>query len=130
MAQQLTDIAVIVNNENVGVNPNSVEFDEGRGEQIVRSVSIGEGKTEQVFANNLETNVGMVKFTMPSTAENITLALSWKTNKNRNVVALAGSTDDGDVTRTYTQAALTANYKVPVGTEADIEIEFMANAPI
>jgi hypothetical protein len=127
---QLTDAAVVVNNEAVGVNPNSVEFDEGRGEQTIRAVSIGEGKTEQVFANNLETNIGGVKFTMPTTVDNVSLALSWKTNKNRNVVAIAGSTDDGTLTRTFTQAALTANYKIPVGTEADIEIEFMANQPI
>lgn len=127
---QLTDAAVVINNENVGVTPNSVEFDEGRGEQIVRPVSIGEGKTEQVYANNLETNIGAVKFSMPSTVENVALALSWKTNKNRNVVSIAGSTDDGDLTRTFTQAALVANYKIPIGTEADIEIEFMGNQPI
>ena len=35
---QLTDAAIVVNNENVGVTPNSVEFDEGRGEQTVRAV--------------------------------------------------------------------------------------------
>lgn len=127
---QLTDAAVIVNNESVGVKPNSVEFDEGRGEQKIRPVSIGEGKTEQVFANDLETNVAMVKFAIPSTVENIALALGWKNNKNRNVIQLAGRTDDGTMTRTFTQAALTANYKIPIGTEADIELEFMANPPI
>lgn len=130
MGEQVTDAAIVVNNEAVGVNPNSVEFDEGRGEQTVRPVSIGEGKTEQVYANNLETNIGGVKWTMPTTVENIKLALSWKTNKNRNVVTIAGSTDDGPLARTFTQAALTANYKIPIGTEADIEIEFMANPPI
>lgn len=127
---QLTDAAVLVNNEAVAVVPNSVEFDEGRGEQVVRPMSVGEGKVEQVFANNLETSMGAVKFSLPTTVENIALALSWKTNRNRNVVQIAGSTDDGDVSRTFTQAALTANYKVPIGTEADIEIEFMANQPI
>lgn len=127
---QLTDAAVIVNNEVVGVIPNSVEFDEGRGEQKIRAVSVGDGKTEQVHASDLETNLGGVKFSLPTTIENIALALGWKTNKNRNVVQLAGQTDDGDFTRTFTQAALTANYKVPIGTEADIEIEFMTNTPI
>ena len=127
---QVTNASIIVNNEAVGIIPNSVEFDEGRGEQTIRVVSTGEGRTEQVYAENLETNLGGVKFSMPSTVENIALALTWKTNKNRNVVAVAGSTTDGDLTRTFTQAALTANYKIPLGTEADIEIEFMANQPI
>ena len=130
MSIQVTNAAILVNNEAVGIVPNSCEFDEGKGEQRVRVVSIGEGKTEQVYAEDLETNVGGVKFSIPSTTENIALALSWKVNKNRNVVGLAGSTDDGDLARTFTQAALTANYKVPLGTEADIEIEFMANSPI
>ncbi len=127
---QVTNASIVVGNDNIGITPNSAEFDEGRGEQTLRPVSVGGGKVELVYAENLETNIGMVKFSMPSTIENIALALSWKTNKNRNVVTIAGDTDDGDLTRTYTQAALTANYKVPLGTEADIEVEFMGNTPI
>jgi len=130
MAIQITDVAFTVNNENVSTVPNSMEYDEGLGEQVVRAMSTGEGSVELVFANNLETNIGMVKVSIPSTTENIRLAKGWKTNRNRNVVTLAGSTDDGDFTRTFIQAALTANYKVPIGTEADIEIEFMGAQPI
>ena len=67
MAIQLTNAAVIINNEAVGVIPNSVEFDEGRGEQVVRAVVVDDGKLEQVYAENLETNLGAVKFSIPST---------------------------------------------------------------
>lgn len=127
---QLTDIAVEVNNETVAIVPNSLEYTEGRGEQKIRPMSTGGGAVEQVFANDLETNMGMVKFSIPGTIENIALALSWKTNKNANVVGLSGSNADGDFTRTFTQAALTGDYNIPIGTEADIEIEFHSNQPI
>ena len=131
MAQdQISDLAVIVNNEVVGVIPNSIEMDEGRGEQVLRSVSIGEGKTEQVFANNLESNFGACKFSMPSTAENIASALVWKTGRNTNTVQFLGTINGEVFSRTYLQCALTSNYKIAVGPEADIEIEFMGLPPI
>jgi hypothetical protein len=121
---------VIVNNEAVGVMPNSLMFTEGLGEQKVRAVSIGGGRTEQVYANDLETNFSRVKFSIPTTPENIALARIWKANRNQNVVQIAGSTIDGDVTRTFTGAALVKDYEVNIATEADIEIEFQANASI
>lgn len=127
---QLTDATVLVNNEAVGVIPNSVMFTEGLGEQVVRAVSIGGGKVEQVYARNLETNFSKVKFSMPTTPETVRLARQWKTSGNQNVVQIAGSTPEGTVTRTFTGAALTADYEVPIGTEENIEIEFMANAAI
>ncbi len=127
---QLTDATVVVNNEAVGVVPNSVAFTEGLGEQTLRPVSVGDGKVEQVYAQNLETSMSTVKLSLHATVDNVALALAWKNNRNQNVVQIAGSTADGDMTRTFTGAALTANYEVPIGTEANIEIEFMANTAI
>ncbi len=127
---QLTDATITANDEAVGVMPNSVSYTEGFGEQVVRAVSIGGGKTEQVFANNLETNFSTLKFSIPSTYGNIKLARSWKANANRNVFQIAGSTVEGDVTRTFSAAALINDYEVPIGTEADIEIEIRSNSAI
>jgi len=127
---QLSDVAIVVNNEAVGINPNSAGMTEGRGEQKIRPVSVGGGATEQVFANDLESALGMVKFTMPSTIVNVELALSWKTNGNQNVVEITGQNADGTFARTFTQCSLTSDYEVPFGTDADIEIEFHGNAPI
>lgn len=127
---QLTDATLLANNEAVGVNPNSIAFTEGKGEQTLRPVSIGDGKVEQVFANNLETSMSKLKFTMPATIDNVALALAWKNNRNGNVFTIAGSTADGDLTRTFTQAAVVNDYEVPIGTEADIEIEVMSNSAI
>lgn len=127
---QLTDATVLANNEAVAITPNSLSYTEGKGEQAIRPVSVGDGKVEQVFANNLESNMSKLKFSLPATVDNVKLALSWKTNRNQNVFQIAGSTADGDVTRTFTQAAVVNDYEVPFGTEADIEIEIMSNAAI
>lgn len=127
---QLTDATITANNEAVGVMPNSVAYTEGLGEQVIRAVSVGGGKTEQVFANNLETSFSMLKFSLPSTVDNIKLARSWKTAGNQNVFQIAGTTSEGDMTRTFSGAAVVNDYEVPIGTEADIELEIRSNACI
>jgi hypothetical protein len=128
VAIQLTDVTVIVNNETVGIIPNSLSWTEGFGEQAVRAVSIGGGKTEQVFANDLETNYSKVSFELPTTVGNTDLAREWKTNTNANVVSVMAENADGRVVRTFTQAALTADYEVETGPDANIAIEFMTNS--
>lgn len=130
MAIQLSDAVLLVNNEAVAYLPNTLSFTEGLGEQQVRAVAVGRGKTEQVYAQNLESNFSMVKFELPTTPENVELARAWKTNGNQNVVQIAGRTAEGEVTRTFTGAALIGNYEVPIGTETNVEIEFHANAAI
>ena len=127
---QLTDATVVVNNEVVGTVPGSVEIDEGLGEQDMKAVSIGGGKVEQLYVEDVETKFGECKFEMYVTPEGIELARSWKVNKNRNVAQFVGSTAEGTVTRTYTQAALTENYKIPVSPDGTMEIRFKANTPI
>jgi hypothetical protein len=128
VAIQLTDVTVIVNNETVGIIPNSLKWTEGFGEQAVRAVSIGGGKTEQVFANDLESNYSKVSFDLPSTVQNIELARGWKTNTNANTVSVMAENADGPVVRTFTQAALTADYEVEIGVDSNIPIEFMTNS--
>ncbi len=121
---QLTDVTVLVNNEAVAYMPNSLGFREGKGEQTSRAAAVGAGKTETVYGRNLESNVGMIKFNLPATRENIALALEWKNNGNQNVVSLAGSTPDGDFNRTMNAAAVTNDYDVELGSETDIALEF------
>ena len=94
-------------------------------------MSVGGGATEQVIAEDLETNLSMVKFDIPTTPENIANARLWKVKRGTNVVTLAGETSDGDTfTRTFQRAILTQNYEVGIGTEANIPIEFQSNAAV
>lgn len=127
---QLSDATLLANNEPVGIVANSLKYTEGKGEQTVRPMSIGGGAVEPVFANNVETNVSKLMFSLMTTVDNVALARQWKENKDQNVFQIAGSTVDGNITRTFTRAAVTNDYEVPIGSEANIEIEVMANAAI
>ncbi len=127
---QLSDATLIANNEAIGIVPNSLSYTEGFGEQDVRVASIGGGKVEQVYAQNVESNISMLKFELPTTPENIKLARSWKSNQNQNVFVIAGSTNEGDVTKTFTQAAVVNDYEVAIGSEGSIEVEVKANPAI
>ena len=130
MAVQLANALVTVNNNPVAIIPNSLRFTEGLGEQTIRAASTGGGQTEQIFAENIESNFSDVMFEMPATVENIANARAWKTNKNQNVVQIMGSTPEGNVTRTFTQAAILNNYEVALGSETNIAVEFKANPAV
>lgn len=121
---QLSDAAVVVNNEPVPVIPNSVKYREGLGTQKMRTASIGGGEVETIYANDLENKLGAVMFDMPSTPETIGLARQWKLLKNQNVVQIIGSTPDGTVTKTFALAAILNDYEVAIGSEANISVEF------
>ena len=127
---QLSDAAVLINDEAVAIIPNSLKFTEGLGEQTMRAASVGGGRTEQVYSQNVEENFGKIMFDLHATPENIKTARSWKVNLNKNVVQIAGKTSEGDLNRTYTQAAVLNDYEIEVGPEGTLSIEFTANRPI
>jgi hypothetical protein len=130
MPIQLSDAAVLVNDEVVAIVPNTLKYTEGIGEQQVRAASVGAGAVEQIYSRDVESALSKVMFDIHTTPDNVALQLTWKTNGNKNVVAIAGSTDEGEVTRTFTQAAMTGDPEIEIGTEGVINIEFMSNAAI
>jgi len=130
MPIQLSDAAVLVNDEVVAIVPNSLKFTEGFGEQQVRAASVGGGAVEQIFSNDVETALSKVMFDIHTTPDNVEMQKTWKANGNKNVVAIAGATDEGETTRTFTQAAMTNDPEIEIGTEGVINIEFMSNAAI
>ncbi len=130
MPIQVSDAAVIANDEVVMIVPNTLVYTEGFGEYKVRGMSIGGGKTEQVFSEDLESAMSKINFELPTTIENIKLARQWKALKNQNVFQIAGSTPDGNVTKVFTQAAVVNDPEIGIGTETSIPIEIMSNSAI
>lgn len=128
--QQLADATVIANNEAVAIVPGSLAFTEGMGEYTVRGASIGGGRVEQVSGRDLESSFSTLKFQLPTTPENVALARSWKANNPLNVFQIAGSTSEGDMTRTFTQASVTNDYEVSIAAEGNIDIEIKSNSAI
>lgn len=131
MGIQLSDATVMVNNNVVAVEPNSVVFTEGFGEQNIRAASVGGGNVEQIYSKNVESSFAMVKFELPATVDAIELAREWKANLNQNLVQIVGSTPDGKtLSRTFSQAALINDYEVALGSDTSIPVEFKANKAI
>ncbi len=127
---QLSDATVAVNNNPVEIIPNSLKFSEGLGEQKARAVSGGGGVVNQIFSNDIETNVGKVSFKVPATIDNIEAIRAWKINRNANGVTVTGSNVDGTITRTFSRAALLNDYEVELGSETDITVEFSSSPAV
>jgi hypothetical protein len=130
MGVQVSDAAVQVNNNVVAIVPNSLVYDEGLGEQTIKAASAGGGQVEQIFSNNIESNFSMVRFDVYATVEMIALARQWKVAQNGNLVQIQGRTSEGNVSRSFTQAALLSNYEVALGSDTTITLEFKSNPAI
>lgn len=126
MTDQLNNIAVLVNNDIIAYEANTLSYDDGFPEANVRNAVVGGGQTEQIFSEDLATQFGMVKFSLPSTAGNAKLVREWKNNKNNNVVELMSATG-GDFTRNFTQASVQGKPEVNLSTDGNVEILFHSN---
>lgn len=126
MATQLNDIIIRVNDVQIAYTADSLSWKDGFGEYSIRNAVVGGGQTEQIFSKDLASKVGMVKFGMPSTAENEANKRAWKANDNNNVVELIGAS--GTVlTKIFTQAAIMEDPETSAATDGQIEIEFQSN---
>jgi hypothetical protein len=113
------------------VEPNSVVFTEGFGEQQIRAGSVGGGAVEQIFSDDVSTKFSTVKWDMPSIIDNIDLARQWKSKLNTNLVQIFGTTPDGKtLSRSFTQAALLGDYEVALGSDTSISTEWKSNPAI
>lgn len=130
MAEQLSNAAVLVNNDIVAYIPNTLSYTEGLGEQSIRAASAGGNQTEQIFADNIEMRYSTVKFELPSTIENIAKVRQWKQNKNANLVQISGKTADGNLTRSFSQAALLTDVEVPLTNDGNMTLEWRSNPAV
>jgi len=126
MAVQMNDITVLVNNDAIAYTADSLSWKDGFGVYAVRNAIVGGGQTEQIFSKDLATKVGMVKFSVPTTAENDALKREWKSNDNNNVVELVGPRGS-NFTKIFTLATILDDPESSAATDGNIEIEFNSN---
>lgn len=128
---QLADARLVINNNDVPLMPNSFAYTEGLGEQETKSVSSGDdGEVEQLYVDNVEGKFSMFKFDLPVTIDTIKMARSWKNNRNRNTARVVSGNDEGDFSRTFTQASLNIDYELGFGADTSISIEFKSNPAV
>lgn len=131
MATQLSNPTVMVNNQQVAIEPNSFKYTEGLGEQKIKAAASGGNEIEQVFSEDVSTNFSMVQFEMSSTPENVELQRAWKIKKNTNFIEVFSRVPgEADFTRSFSQAALLNDVEVNLGSEATISLEFKSNQAV
>jgi len=123
-AIKIVDPQVVVNNEAVKIVPNSFSYTEGFGEQKSEIQSAGGGVVEKVDSQNIETALSSVKFSLFPTIENIELARSLKA-KTSSVIS---ATDGLGFSRTFACATLNNDFEVNLGSDEQIDLEFMTRA--
>jgi len=118
--------AVIVNDATVGIKPNSLSYTEGDPERKKRTASFGGSVVETVTTEDITTRYSMMKFTLLTTSENISLHKSWQSRKDNNTV---GWIEEG-ISRTITNAAIVNKPEINPGFEGEFEIEFQGDPAI
>lgn len=124
MVKQLNDITLIVNNEVVPYIADSLSWQDGLGEATVRNAVVGGGQTVSVYSKALETKVGMIKFSMPTTAQSEAWKRQWKLLEDQNVVELIGTQGFSKV---FTNAAILNDPESSSANEGNIEIEMKSD---
>jgi len=123
---QMNDITILVNNVPVAYTADSLSWKDGFGNYSVRNAVVGGGQTERIFSKDLSSKFGMVKFTMPTTAENEGLKRKWKANDDNNTVELVGPAGS-NFTRVFTQSSILEDPESSAATDGNIDIEFNSN---
>lgn len=114
---------IIVNNDIANFQPNSPEIDPGTGEKKAEAFARGEGQVELVVAIDNATRIGRVKFSMANTQQSREQAISWSKSLTNLIKVVYQS---GKV---YLFENMVLNSpKLPGGSEANIELEFMGGA--
>lgn len=111
---RVSDPVLLINDQSVLVEPNSVKLVLGYGETKTSSCSRGGGNVVTVVSEDVTTKVGKIKFESPNTVDSIKAGKGWKGNPGGNFVELSGSAGGKNFTA-YIQA---------VSVDNDPEFEF------
>jgi hypothetical protein len=126
MPKRLANPTLTVNNLATMVVPNSIKYREGTGEQTVTTQAAG-NTIQTVFADNAETKMSFLGFSLTNTPENIATVRAWKNLTNANAATLSG---EGGFSRAFNNMAVTNDYDVNLGSDTTIDIEMMGDPAV
>lgn len=115
----LSNPSVEVNNDAIGIVPNSLSYKKGKGDKNVRAQSAGGNSIEAIVTENAETKKGMVKFSLYNTATNQSLLDGWQEG-NANTVRLS----QGEFTLSFRTMVVTTDPEVQTGADGNLEVTF------
>ena len=119
----LTDAALEINGITITLKANTIELMEGGGEVAVEAATRG-GVSVPIFSPDISTQIGMFKFSVPSTIENITLFKDFKAGIGTLNSRLSGQDPDGSIlTRSQQLGAIVNDPPIAVQNEGSFEVE-------
>lgn len=118
----LSNPAIRVNNLSVGFKPNSLVIKTGKGENSVKGVSEGGGNSGIAKSENVETRVGMIKFSLFSTNIDIESFNVWKSINISigNIIKVI----DENFNATMSGAIVINDPDIAMGVDESFEVEF------
>lgn len=133
MSVQLSNPTLIINNQNIRVVPNSVTYTEGFGEYSYKNSTAGGSSTEEVFSQNVENALSMVKFEMYADVSNrgvvaMDIIRGWKAGLSNNTIAITDSTSG--FSRFFAKAALINDPEIKLGSDTTISLEWKAHQSV
>lgn len=122
MSSQLTAVRFAVNNDTWEYVPNSLVLTTGQGEQSFRSMITGARRTKAVFNDNLEARIGKIEIEVPPTIDMIRKIRLTKERRDDNSVMIEASLNGQRFTATITNAAITNDPPINIGTEGSVAL--------
>jgi len=118
----LNVVQMTINNEAIGIKPNTFEFTPGRGDRRVRTKMSGNNK-QTVLSVDKETEFSKVMFTLITETDTAKKIMEWQDNFDANVIV---AQDDGGNTYTFNQAILLTDPSIKSGVDGETPIEFQS----
>lgn len=122
----LVNPAILINGSPVAYVPNSFEWSDGYGDRNVRTQTTGNGNVEQIITEDVETQMGRVKFTLISTTENVDLVTAWERNIDANAIELSAP----NFSRQFARMTITSEPAKTGGQDASFDVEFQGSKAI
>ncbi|WP_368566209.1 hypothetical protein [Pseudoxanthomonas sp. UTMC 1351] len=117
--------SVSINNETLGIVPNSFTYDGGEGEISVRSASAGGSSAESVHAINAETMISKVTFELYPTPDLDARVRRWKRQIASNVIQITQVLENGDsIARTFQHMSLMNPIERNASADGTVSLEW------
>lgn len=120
MTQAIYGPTLIINNVPIDYEPNSLTFDEGKGERKQSPQVSGTDSVTMVYSEDISTKKGMVKFEVRTTADKLEQKREWELLKDANVITIV----QNGTSRSFEQAAVINPIEVQTGVDAMMEVVF------
>jgi hypothetical protein len=120
----LSNPTIEVNDEIIGIIPNSFIYKEGSGDKDAKAESAGGDAINVVVTENAETKISMSKFKLYLTATNLQRVKDWSANLANTIRAY-----QGEINVSFRDMVVTTEPERAPGADGELEIEFKG-APV